>query len=467
MPSVLVAANAQADLTKFCEQSQWESVLRALGDAPDLSKISRAALEACVNHALANDQFGILNFFLNLKPKSISLISRQSVATAIIQGNIESLKAAIHAGLDLSVTEKRENYLHVLAQSRVNGVELTNLLLIEGRVASEEALIDLEQRSKVNGTTPLGEALKADAYDVAQILIDAGASLMRAVYVEPYEDGYTILTPRIGQDKIIRAWFDKNGYKEVKRLLKSEDYTNAHKKGFIKFLSDYLPEVKKRTLERIWNNYEYTLLGQLLDQLESSSEEEEYQQRTICLSLCDDKEDKQYVDLANCGHRICRDCALFTIQNATENKDQALICPAKDCNRHIDLEKLADFDIKPSALVELKIRETERLLSECPKFSHCHRPDCHGGAINPKKKTHITCFVCECSHCTKCGLMHPKHACDTFLNDKFIKQQMKKELIKKCPNCKVNIEKNDGCNHMTCKKCGYQFDWLTLKRWAR
>jgi hypothetical protein len=26
-----------------------------------------------------------------------------------------------------------------------------------------------------------------------------------------------------------------------------------------------------------------------------------------------------------------------------------------------------------------------------------------------------------------------------------------KELAKKCPGCKWNIEKNDGCDHMTCK----------------
>ena len=32
-----------------------------------------------------------------------------------------------------------------------------------------------------------------------------------------------------------------------------------------------------------------------------------------------------------------------------------------------------------------------------------------------------------------------------------------------CPTCLTPIEKNDGCNHMTCTKCDQHFCWVCKK----
>lgn len=37
-------------------------------------------------------------------------------------------------------------------------------------------------------------------------------------------------------------------------------------------------------------------------------------------------------------------------------------------------------------------------------------------------------------------------------------------VTQRCPMCRENIEKNNGCIHMTCI-CKYEFCWICLKIW--
>lgn len=39
-------------------------------------------------------------------------------------------------------------------------------------------------------------------------------------------------------------------------------------------------------------------------------------------------------------------------------------------------------------------------------------------------------------------------------------------MSKKCPNCRNNIEKNGGCNHMCCSSCHFHFCWMCMGKFG-
>ena len=68
------------------------------------------------------------------------------------------------------------------------------------------------------------------------------------------------------------------------------------------------------------------------------------------------------------------------------------------------------------------------------------------------KNNHTFCFECL-------KKPHGKLPCNANL-DKSMKEYAKNNFVKKCPKCSIITEKNNGCNHITCTKCGYQWCWL-------
>ena len=85
--------------------------------------------------------------------------------------------------------------------------------------------------------------------------------------------------------------------------------------------------------------------------------------------------------------------------------------------------------------------------------------------------------ACKFCFCKNCRIeWHTDMTCrqyKAFLHEERKKKEFKerdenlfREWIaanaKDCPGCKNPIQKNGGCNHMTCLKCKHQFCWLCM-----
>lgn len=127
-------------------------------------------------------------------------------------------------------------------------------------------------------------------------------------------------------------------------------------------------------------------------------------------------------------------------------------------------------------------------MTQVKRFKHCPYPDCESvveflgfdsdniASIEEQisllliplvrcGRKHQFCFACmEVSHAPcPCKVVEKwKQKCE----DDSETLNWIQSNTKDCPKCHAIIEKNGGCNHLTCTACNYQFCWLCLGDWS-
>lgn len=208
----------------------------------------------------------------------------------------------------------------------------------------------------------------------------------------------------------------------------------------------------------------------------SASLSNEMETCTICYTECGASE---MAGLA-CGHRFCSSCwqTYMTTKVMEDGEADSISCPADACPILVDDEMVFQMVSQPEVQAKYRRLMANNFVNQSKKLQWCPSPHCDRVVeveeaqlkmLTPaaqSTKVQCSCGKAFCFVCT--NEPHVPVLC-IYLKKWRAKCEDKDHTetmnyicsnTKDCPKCLVVIEKNGGCNHMTCRKCKAEFCWL-------
>eukprot|EP01113_Clastostelium_recurvatum_P019021 TRINITY_DN2242_c0_g1_i4.p1 TRINITY_DN2242_c0_g1~~TRINITY_DN2242_c0_g1_i4.p1 ORF type:complete len:611 (+),score=200.91 TRINITY_DN2242_c0_g1_i4:90-1922(+) len=198
----------------------------------------------------------------------------------------------------------------------------------------------------------------------------------------------------------------------------------------------------------------------------------------LCKICYDDAVYPNVFKFNKCGHEYCRECLNgYLVNLINEGAVLDMTCPSPGCKTEVtpyDVQRL----VKPSVFGKFERFTVLASLKADPNTRWCPRPGCETAMKGSAEKPHMTCKTCHYEFCfsckeewhegAKCGkeaeaMRAKRQEVQQVLQDQFEDWKKKQSFyVRPCPLCQAPIEKNEGCNHMTCVSCKGQFCWLCL-----
>jgi len=164
-----------------------------------------------------------------------------------------------------------------------------------------------------------------------------------------------------------------------------------------------------------------------------------------------------------CMHKFCYDCLYSYIKSKIELYDpKSIKCPSDGCGNPLSELFISEILQNDQQLFEKYQKFKAQLeILDHPDRKWCIKPDCpYYVEHNPADKSEKVICICGQIMCFSCGnVWHEDLTCLEAVDNDY-KQYEASVMVKQCPRCLAKIEKNEGCNHMTCSRCKHEFCWI-------
>lgn len=200
--------------------------------------------------------------------------------------------------------------------------------------------------------------------------------------------------------------------------------------------------------------------------------------KTDSCAICYDQMDDKLA--MPCGHEFCMDCWHDFCANAIQEEGPACVratCPEALCREvitEVEVQKAAPDHLQKFLTYQLRsFVESNTLTRWCPGKG-CERVACAQTASGMEQDDYVAhCDGCTSSFCMVCGEEpHAPSGCKDLAlwSEKCRNESETANWIlantKSCPKCISRIEKNNGCNHMSCQRCKHEFCWICMGDWS-
>ncbi|KAM0872534.1 hypothetical protein ACQ4PT_038653 [Festuca glaucescens] len=175
-----------------------------------------------------------------------------------------------------------------------------------------------------------------------------------------------------------------------------------------------------------------------------------------------------------CKHKFCAPCMTTYVEGRIRSSELPIPCPDPTCGRGDDDDGGGRGELHPEkckkaidygAFVDWGARLTESAIAPgrrayCPN-RRCGIPLETSGDAVPAR---ALCLACGYALCATCGMEWSSddgaglgaHDCARGPDAMLLRKLARDSRWKRCPSCKMYVERIDGCNQMTCR-CRFMF----------